>query len=79
MPGHLHSRTLVLDGARTSVRLEPEFWDALAHITAATGQTVAQVYRDAPKRGGRADTLRAAIVTYFLSPAGPSAGVSSGR
>ena len=75
MTGHLRSRTLVLDGRRTSVRLEPAFWDALADITAATGQSVPQIYAHAPHRGGRADTLRAAVLTYFL----PSSERSSGR
>ncbi len=78
--GHLRSRTLVLDGRRTSVRLEPAFWDALDQMTAATGQSAAQVYHAAPKRGGRADTLRAAVLIYLLPSASRSSvAVSSGR
>ena len=34
-------RSLTIAGHRTSISLEPEFWDALAEVAAAEGLTVA--------------------------------------
>lgn len=39
--GHLRKRSFRLAGHRTSVALEPEFWDALAALAAARGLSLA--------------------------------------
>lgn len=67
MSGHLRTRNIVVDGRRTSVRLEPEFWRALDAMAAATGDDISRIYAAAPKRHGRADTLRVAVIDYLLS------------
>jgi predicted DNA-binding ribbon-helix-helix protein len=52
--GQLVKRSFSLAGHRTSVALEPAFWDALAALAAARGQTLARVVAavDAVRRPG---------------------------
>lgn len=51
----LVKRSLALSGHRTSVALEPEFWDALDAIAAARGQTLITLVaaEDAARDPGR--------------------------
>lgn len=44
--GGLVKRSFSLAGHRTSVALEPEFWDALAEIAAARGASLSSLIAD---------------------------------
>ncbi len=63
----LHKRSVVIEGHRTSVSLEPEFWQALAALAGAEGVSVnalvARIDRD------RAANLSSAIRIYVLAAA----------
>jgi len=64
----LVSRNIRLDDHRTSIRLEPEMWDALAEIAALEGDSVHDLCaRVDEKRGGlgRTAAIRVFIVSYF--------------
>jgi predicted DNA-binding ribbon-helix-helix protein len=43
MPGGLIKRSFSLSGHRTSVALEPAFWDVLDEVARADGQSVARL------------------------------------
>ena len=64
----LVSRNIRLDDHRTSIRLEPEMWDALAEIAALEGESVHGLCgRVDEMRGelGRTAAIRVFIVTYY--------------
>jgi predicted DNA-binding ribbon-helix-helix protein len=42
----LKKRSFALAGHRTSIALEPEFWDALQHMASARGATLASLVAD---------------------------------
>ncbi|MEZ5669878.1 MAG: ribbon-helix-helix domain-containing protein [Alphaproteobacteria bacterium] len=68
----LVSRNIRLDDHRTSIRLEPEMWDALAEIASLEGETVHGLCsRVDEMRGelGRTAAIRVFIVTYYRSRA----------
>jgi predicted DNA-binding ribbon-helix-helix protein len=52
----LVKRSVSLAGHRTSVALEPEFWDALAELAAAQGRSLAALLTeaDAARKPGQA-------------------------
>lgn len=62
----LHKRSFSLAGHRTSVALEPEFWDALAALAAARGQVLSTLVAevDAVRTTGQplASALRVAAL-----------------
>ena len=64
----LINRNVTVDGRRTSLRLEPEFWDALADIAAREGLSLDHLCGliDS-QRGGlsRTAAIRIYIVGYF--------------
>ena len=70
----LKTRNITVDGRRTSVRLEPEYWRALDAIAAATGRDISQIYAAAEPRHGRADTLRVAVLRYVSASPVKNAG-----
>lgn len=67
-PGILVKRSLTIAGHRTSVALEPEFWEALEAVAAERGLTspalIAQIDR---RRGGArlASALRLAALAHY--------------
>ena len=68
----LVNHNIVLDGRRTSVRLEPQMWDALNEIARREGRTVhgicSEVDADRVQSTFSA-SLRVYILTYFRSAA----------
>lgn len=58
-------RTIVVEGRRTSARLEPEMWDALREIARrqqrSTSEVIAQIGRES-----RASSLTAGIRVYVV-------------
>ena len=55
---------------RTSMRLEHEFWDALAAFAAREGLTVAKICTDISRRHGAtglSSAVRVAVLAYFRS------------
>lgn len=66
--GVLVKRSFTLAGHRTSVALEPEFWQALAALAAARGRSVvalvAEVDADRPPERPLASALRVYAVTH---------------
>jgi predicted DNA-binding ribbon-helix-helix protein len=70
--GLLVKRSFSLAGHRTSVALEPEFWEALAALAASNGQTLARLV--VAIDGGRtpdrplASALRVTALQAKISP-----------
>lgn len=66
-PGTLAKRSLTIAGHRTSVALEPEFWDALETIAAGRGFTLPALIAEIDRnRGGAplASALRLAALAH---------------
>ncbi len=68
----LISKNVIIDGHRTSLRLEAEMWDALGEISRREGLTVHQICSRVERRrrgNNRTSAVRAYVVSYFLSAA----------
>jgi predicted DNA-binding ribbon-helix-helix protein len=68
----LINRNVVADRGRTSMRLEPELWDALAEICAREGQDMSGLVRHIEAlghAGGRTSAVRVFVVQYFRDAA----------
>ena len=66
MGSSLVNRNIVVNGHRTSVRLEPQMWDALAEIARREGCTVHEICLKAD-RSRHQSTLTAGLRVYILS------------
>lgn len=80
MRKHLRSRNVTINGRRTSLRLEEEFWDGLSDISQREGLTIHELCTliDRHRHGSsRTSAVRAFIVTYFRVIAGYSGAGSS--
>lgn len=68
----LVNRNITAGGGRTSMRLEPEVWDALREICVREGvdlrDLIQQVEKTAPD-GGRTSAVRVHVLTYFRTAA----------
>ena len=66
-----NKRSLTIARHRTSISLEPEFWDALGALAQADGKSVAALVGEIDKsrsaRAGSAPSLSAAIRLYVLA------------
>ena len=60
----LERRTLTVSGHRTSVALEPAFWEELAAIAGSRGLTIAALVTeiDARRQGSLASAIRVYVV-----------------
>lgn len=67
-------RSLTIAGHRTSISLEPEFWDALAEVAATEGATVAALVARIDEArpdagdddaGGLSGAVRVYVLKYF--------------
>ena len=75
----LINRNVIARTGRTSMRLEPELWDALQDIcqreTISLSELVQRIERDdaqaGPHPGGRTSAIRVYLVTYFRNLAQP--------
>jgi predicted DNA-binding ribbon-helix-helix protein len=62
--GRLYKRSVVVAGHRTSVSLEPPFWDALKEIAAARGISLNALIAEID--AGRAGNLSSALRLHVL-------------
>lgn len=70
----LLSRNVMIAGRRTSIRLEPELWDALRMVCRMEGKTINQLctiiarhQQSHQQTGGFTSAVRVYIVRYLLS------------
>lgn len=67
-------RNVTVSGRRTSLRMEPELWDAAEEIARREGLILNQLCTQVDQRRGTANltaSLRVAIVAYFRAAAPP--------
>lgn len=68
-PSRLVNRNVVAERGRTSIRLEPELWDALHEICRreqiGLGELIRRIERTAGDAGGRTSAVRVYVLTYF--------------
>ena len=68
----LINRNVVAARGRTSMRLEPELWEALTEICAREGQDMSSLVRKIEQSGhagGRTSAVRVFVLSYFRSAA----------
>jgi len=68
----LINRNVIAERGRTSMRLEPELWDALTEICEREDQDVSTLVRQveaAGHTGGRTSAIRVFIMNYYRSAA----------
>lgn len=68
----LVNRNVTAAGGRTSMRLEPEIWDALAEICRREGCDLRGLIRRIDKetlQGGRTSAVRVFVLQYFRAAA----------
>jgi predicted DNA-binding ribbon-helix-helix protein len=63
---NLKSRNVVIDGRRTSLRLEDELWDALKNLAECGGQTVNQLVSELHAQETRTGTLTSAVRVHII-------------
>jgi predicted DNA-binding ribbon-helix-helix protein len=66
----LVNRNVIIDGRRTSIRLEPELWDALRLVSRMEGKSINQLCTAIARReaaGGFTSAVRVYIVRYLLA------------
>jgi predicted DNA-binding ribbon-helix-helix protein len=71
----LVNRNVVAGRGRTSMRLEPELWDALKEICRRERQDINQLVRHIESlghRGGRTSAVRVYVLQYFRAAASES-------
>lgn len=64
----LVNRNIIVGGHRTSIRLEPEFWEALAEIAEREGQTIHHLCTEidrAARELSRTAAVRIFVVAYL--------------
>jgi predicted DNA-binding ribbon-helix-helix protein len=70
VPSRLVNRNVTASQGRTSMRLEPELWDALQEICERERLTLGEVVRRIEQRGhpgGRTSAVRVHVLEYFRS------------
>jgi predicted DNA-binding ribbon-helix-helix protein len=68
----LVNRNVVAARGRTSMRLEPELWEALLEICGREGQDMSTLVRKVEQRGhagGRTSAVRVFVMSYFRDAA----------
>jgi predicted DNA-binding ribbon-helix-helix protein len=68
----LINRNVVAERGRTSMRLEPELWDALLEICGREGQDMSSLVRQVEQSGhagGRTSAVRVFVLSYFRAAA----------
>ncbi len=69
----LVNRNIMAQHGRTSIRLEPELWDALAEICRregiSTGELMRRIEAGKPHAGGRTSAVRVHVLEYFRAAA----------
>lgn len=67
-------RSVVVAGHRTSISLEPAFWDDLAAIARRRGLSVNALVTEIDRDRGKAGNLSSAVRLYVLAEAKATAG-----
>jgi predicted DNA-binding ribbon-helix-helix protein len=78
----LVNRNVVAGRGRTSMRLEPELWDALLEICEREGHDMSTLVRrveEAGHSGGRTSAVRVFILDYYRSASTEAGHASSGH
>jgi predicted DNA-binding ribbon-helix-helix protein len=78
----LVNRNIVAGRGRTSMRLEPELWDALLEICQREAIDPGQLVRRVEQQGhagGRTSAVRVFLLTYFRSAATEAGHISAGH
>ena len=68
----LINRNVVAERGRTSMRLEPELWEALLEICGREGQDMSSLVRKVEQHGhagGRTSAVRVFVLSYFRTAA----------
>ena len=68
----LINRNVVAARGRTSMRLEPELWEALSEICGREGQDMSSLVRKVEQKGhagGRTSAVRVFVLSYFRGAA----------
>ncbi|MQT11531.1 ribbon-helix-helix domain-containing protein [Segnochrobactrum spirostomi] len=76
----MDKRSLTIGRHRTSVALEPAFWEALGEIAAARGLAISQLIAEIDRTrapGGLASALRVYVLDHYRRPAGSDAPASA--
>ena len=71
-PSRLVNRNVTALRGRTSMRLEPELWDALEEIAQREGRSIGEIVKHIEARGhpgGRTSAVRVHVLTYFRQAA----------
>lgn len=82
MRSSLVNRNIVVNGHRTSVRLEPQMWDALTEIARREGRTVHDICSKADRsrpQSALTAGLRVFILSYFREAATPEGHAIAGH
>ena len=78
----LVNRNVVAASGRTSMRLEPELWEALAEICARERQDINHLVRQIEgigHDGGRTSAVRVFVLQYFRAAANESGHLATGH
>jgi predicted DNA-binding ribbon-helix-helix protein len=78
----LVNRNVVSTKGRTSMRLEPELWDALQEISRRENMPIGDLVRQievAGHAGGRTSAVRVYILSYFRSAASEEGHIAAGH
>lgn len=78
----LINRNVVAARGRTSMRLEPELWEALTEICAREGQDMSALVRKIEQSGhagGRTSAVRVFVLSYFRAAATESGHAAVGH
>jgi len=81
-PNRLVNRNVTGARGRTSIRLEPEFWDAMRDYCARESTTPDALVRDvdlAGDIGGRTSAIRVRLVRYFREAATEEGHMAAGH
>jgi predicted DNA-binding ribbon-helix-helix protein len=78
----LINRNVIAERGRTSMRLEPELWDALSEICEREGQDMSTLVRRVEQKGhvgGRTSAVRVFVLSYFHEAATEDGHVVAGH
>lgn len=79
---NLINRNILLRTGRTSIRLEPEMWDALAEVCRREGITPGDLAARATRHvdeGGRTSAIRTFIIKYFREASTQAGHINAGH
>ncbi|HET8996477.1 MAG TPA: ribbon-helix-helix domain-containing protein [Acetobacteraceae bacterium] len=82
MSSRLVNRNVVAERGRTSIRLEPELWDALLEICHREDQDLNAIVRQveaAGHSGGRTSAVRVFVLGYYRSAATEAGHLAAGH